>query len=208
MGGYGQALQAIGAELEAYGQIRAGQMTQLIHQYNNKGLREQLSYQQDALRVQGDLAERNAVITDQEATFAVGVAAYNETRFRRQGQRHLGGTRAAAGAAGVEVGSGSALVVLAESAREVEMDALTIRYQGQLTARAQADRAKMLRYEKELRGIESLQAQRQTERQININTAAGREALTGAWIGAAASLAKTYGSMLSGGGGMGGGGGG
>ena len=87
------------------------------------------------------LADRNAQISEQQAQQAEQEAAFEETVQRSKTQRLRSAQRAALGASGGEVDTGSALLVLEKTATVGEMDALTIRYRGDVAAqraRAQA----------------------------------------------------------------------
>jgi hypothetical protein len=80
-------------------------------------------------RYNRQVAERNATISRQQA-------AVSEAAARRDGRRALGKIEAGYGASGVVGNEGSALDVLEDSAIESELDALTIRYNGELAAMA------------------------------------------------------------------------
>ena len=81
------------------------------------------------------LAERNAQIAKQQATQIEQEAAFEEGRKRSETQRLKASQRAAQGAAGGGVDTGSNLLVLEETATLGELDALTIRYRGDVQAR-------------------------------------------------------------------------
>lgn len=73
---------------------------------------------------------------NQAAQSAITVRRQSEVeagRIRRQGDRALGEIRAAYAASGVDA-SGTPTEVLADSAAQVELDALTARYNGELQA--------------------------------------------------------------------------
>lgn len=91
-------------------------------------------------------AEFNAAVERQNAQISLQNAAEAEKRFRRMSRKRMGAARAARGASGVTL-EGSALDALAESAMQEELDALTIRYQGELRARDHRIRAQMSQYE-------------------------------------------------------------
>ncbi len=86
-------------------------------------------------------AERNAQIADQQAVQIKQEADFEEGRKRSEIQRLKASQRAAQGASGGGVDTGSNLLVLEETATLGELDALTIRYRGDVQAqrvRAQA----------------------------------------------------------------------
>lgn len=64
-----------------------------------------------------------------EARSAIQVGAIEESRIRKEGETFLGETRAVQASSGVDITSGSPADVAAESARNIELDALTRRYQ-------------------------------------------------------------------------------
>jgi len=81
-----------------------------------------------AARFNAMIADRNAVITRQQSK-------EQEMRFRRTSTRRRGARSAARGASGITA-TGSALEAMADAAAEEELDALTIRYQGETQARS------------------------------------------------------------------------
>lgn len=80
----------------------------------------------NAAKYNAAVAERNAVISRQQA-------AANEAAQRRDAFRAMGRIRAGYGAAGVAT-EGTPLDVLEDSAAEAELDALNIRYKGEIAA--------------------------------------------------------------------------
>lgn len=195
----GGILQSIGGEVEAYGQIRAGQIAKNIHEFNAQAITETANDQVQALEIARQLGERNAAMAEQDALFAKQVAAFNERRFRTQFAAQQSQARAMVGASGVTF-EGSPLAVLANSAREAEMDAMTIRFQGELAARAKTEEARLLRYQASLRPIEAQQVRRAAERGAILERYAGSEALLGGYLGATGTLLKTYGNIVATGG--------
>lgn len=87
----------------------------------------QASQQQANARFQQNLADRNA----RQAALNAQV---REQRSRRQAERASGRTRAAFGASGVRLGSGTPLDVLADQAMELEQNILLERFGGQQQA--------------------------------------------------------------------------
>jgi hypothetical protein len=69
-----------------------------------------------------------------EANAALNASNIEAGRMRREGGAFLGQTRAVQAASGVDITTGSAADVGAESARNIEMDALTELYRGRLKA--------------------------------------------------------------------------
>lgn len=87
-------------------------------------------------RYSRQIAERNATIVQQQA-------AVSEAAARRDGRRAIGKIQAGYGASGVVGNEGSPLDVLENSATEAELDALTIRYNGELGAMGYKDDARL-----------------------------------------------------------------
>lgn len=91
-------------------------------------------------------AEYNAQIERLNATIARQNAAEAERRFRRMSKKRMGSMRAARGASGLAL-DGSALDAMADSAMQEELDALTVRYQGEMQARTHEANARMAEME-------------------------------------------------------------
>lgn len=72
------------------------------------------------------LAEQNAKVAGIQAQDALTRGTAEESRYRGQVSKLMGRQRAAIGSSGIEA-SGSALDILADTARTGELDALTIR---------------------------------------------------------------------------------
>lgn len=89
-------------------------------------------------------ANYNAQVADRNATVARQQAAADEVRQRSVNSRRLGSIRAAYGASGVTM-EGTPLEVLEDSAAQAELDALTIRYKGELAAIGANDEATLQR---------------------------------------------------------------
>jgi hypothetical protein len=89
--------------------------------------------------------EFNARVSENNAKMAEAQAAEEERRVRVGGAKAIGDMRANFGASGVVTSEGSALDVLEESAMNVELDALSVRYQGHAQALALKNEAFMAR---------------------------------------------------------------
>ncbi len=88
----------------------------------------------------------NADVMEQEAD-AEEVSARQEAELKREEiQTLISNQRVAYGVAGVALSEGSPLVVLAETAKEGEKEALTIRYGGSVKATSLRNRANLQRY--------------------------------------------------------------
>ncbi len=114
------AMSAVGTGVSALGQYRQGQATEAAQEYNAK------------------VSEANA-----EAIKAK--AAYEEDISRDKLKRLMGTQRALYGKAGVDISSGSPLLVLADTAAQGEKEALAIRYGGDVEATQQKNQARLQR---------------------------------------------------------------
>lgn len=118
---------------------------------------------------QRDAADYNARVAEMQAVSAEQAAAREEQNARLRLARTQGTVRARAAGAGLDIAQGSPLEILAENAREGELDALTARYSGQV----EASRA---------RSTAALERTR------------GQNAVTAGWMGAGAQLLTAAGS--------------
>jgi hypothetical protein len=87
-------------------------------------------------------ANYNAAVARQNADIARANAAADADKQERQGRLLAGKQRAATGASGITP-EGSPLEVMADSALEAELDALTTRYRGELQARSSGQDARL-----------------------------------------------------------------
>lgn len=85
-------------------------------------------------------AEYNASVAEAHAAAARAQAALDESTSRKKSAMLLGTIRARAAANTGDVG-GSALDILADSAEEAELEALVLRYQGEVRARTMESEA-------------------------------------------------------------------
>jgi hypothetical protein len=113
-------IMAVGTAISAASAIQQGQAAKNAANYN------------------AQMEERNAQISRQNA-------AIEEEKQRRQGDLRLGSMRAGYGASGVAI-EGSPLDILEQSAAQEELDALTIRYRGELGAYSSEQEATLSRY--------------------------------------------------------------
>jgi hypothetical protein len=107
--GIAAAAAVAGAGVAAYGQYQQGQTANKVAQYN------------------AELANRNAQIADQNAEAVRFAGTAKEEQSRDEVRQVLARQRALVGASGVTT-EGSPLLVMMESARQGELDALRIRY--------------------------------------------------------------------------------
>jgi hypothetical protein len=120
-------------------------------------------------------ANYNATIKRQQAASELQQANAREEQQRRGSRQLLGQQRAALAQAGIGAG-GSALDIEEQSADRAELDALTMRYEGDLRAKGLLAAAEGAEYE----GRAAI--------------AAGQNAMTGAYLSAGASLLSAAGS--------------
>jgi hypothetical protein len=91
-------------------------------------------------------AKANAGMARENAAIAMQQAGVREDQSRRRSAGVLGAQYAAQAQAGVDPNSGSALRVLEDDAAQAELDALTIRYEGQTQALGYEREARMERW--------------------------------------------------------------
>lgn len=101
---------------------------------------------QASAKFKAEMAQRNATIARQQA-------AAEEEKQRRLGYMRQGAARAAYGASGVAL-EGSPLDILEQSAAQEELDALNIRYRGEIGAQSAEGQAALSR----MRGDQALSA--------------------------------------------------
>ena len=93
--------------------------------------RQQAEFQAAVTRQQ---TERQAQIQEQQAARDIEVAAIDEENLRRKQRRDFAQRRAALGAAGIQLATGTPLLTAANFAAEAELQALMIRSGGVTTA--------------------------------------------------------------------------
>lgn len=91
--------------------------------------------QRQSAKAQQAAADYNARVMEQNAATERQQANAREEMQRRQARQVLGEQAAGLAQAGIGLGSGSALDVMQQSATNAELDALSIRYEGDLRAR-------------------------------------------------------------------------
>lgn len=89
-------------------------------------------------------ANQNADIAEQNAIAARQKAAYDEQMHRERVKKILGSQRALYGKAGVEM-TGSPLLVMEDTAEQGELDALAIRFGGEVSASQNRSQANLMR---------------------------------------------------------------
>jgi hypothetical protein len=110
-------MQMAGGVMEGYGNLQS------------------LNAQAEAYKYNANMAHQNAVLAKQQSV-------EDARRLEIQGQKALGSIRAATGASGVQM-EGSPLDVLEQSARNVELDRLTVLHAGQVKAISYENQAQL-----------------------------------------------------------------
>ena len=113
-------LQRIFTVMQVFSQFRAGQAQEKANEYN-------------------------AQVAERQATAATQKAAFEEEMRREKGRKLSASQRAAAGAAGITMESFSD--VFAQTALDTELDALAIRYGGDIESSRYKSEAEMLRFQ-------------------------------------------------------------
>jgi hypothetical protein len=127
----GLVIAGVGTGISAIGQYKQGQATKSIANLNATTLEQtgelNASLIEEGTKTNVEALTWDASMADAQATDAVARGKEQETVFRQGIRRMIGGQRASFGASGVEVGTGSAADVQADTAYWGEIDALTIR---------------------------------------------------------------------------------
>jgi hypothetical protein len=133
-----------------------------------------------AANAQAAAEEQNARLSDEQARDSMRRGAYDELKLRRQMSILQGQQRSALAASGVEVDTGSPLELQEASLREGEQDAAVIRYNAERDA-----------WGHQVQAVNHRNA-------AGAARASGRNAMTGAVIGAGTSLLTTGAPYLKG----------
>lgn len=133
-------LAAIGTAVSVVGALRQGQA------------------QQNQANYQAGLYEQQAAITDQQAQSERTAARQSEEDFRRENALLMGRRRAALGASGVDISTGSPLLTAEDFASEAELGALRIRAGGEATATRLQQQAGLQRSEAGLQRLSGANA--------------------------------------------------
>lgn len=120
------------------------------------------SAMQIGAREQQYTLERNAKTTELMGADAIERGREEESRVRLMGRRTIGAQRASLAAQGVDIGVGSAADITADTALEVELDALTVRNNAAREAWGYKVKAQDLRAEGHLTARAGKQAARNT----------------------------------------------
>lgn len=98
------------------------------------GAMQQGAAQKSAADYQAQVARNNQVVAQQNATLVQQQAAAKAQGDQRAGDQRLGAQRAAIGAAGGALDSGSALDVQSSTVTQTGLDTANVNYQGRLAA--------------------------------------------------------------------------
>jgi hypothetical protein len=146
-----------------------------------KQAKQQASIQEAQGRAQQQQAESQAEISRQQAERERQVAAQKEGDFRKQQRAAAAAVRAAAGARGIDISTGSPLLSAADFAGETAAQALRIREGGEVSATRLEQQADLLQHSgRSSRIISSAEA--------SSTRSAGSAAFTAGLIGAGTSL--------------------
>jgi hypothetical protein len=131
----------VGTGLSAMSALRQGQVSADTARVNAQIQRRQAEVQARLSEREAQQAEYDALQIEQDTKVA-------EAQQRQAGTYLQASQRAAAGASGIEA-TGSPLLVLQETASQLELDALTIRRAGEREAAGARDEARMRRWQAE-----------------------------------------------------------
>jgi len=98
------------------------------------GSQQSAAQQKQAGETGAAIGEFNAQVAEQNAKIAKANAVAEEIKIRQGAKRLKGKQTAAYAASGVDVGEGSPLIALADTAREAELQALDVRTKGEIQA--------------------------------------------------------------------------
>jgi hypothetical protein len=100
---------------------------------------------QNAADAQKQALDYNADVMDAQAQSEREAAAFAETQQREQAAKLRARQRVAYASSGIDLSEGTPLEVLGQQAGEMEMDALTIRYNGEVKAKQSESQAAIYR---------------------------------------------------------------
>jgi hypothetical protein len=151
--------------------------------------------QQRELISQAQMSEREAQSLDYDAQDIRATTAFDVTRQQEQGTAFKSQQVADVAASGLEA-SGSPLLVMSETAKQIELDKLAIEHGGEAEARRAEDAARLARYQAgELRKGIPLRLEL-GRYQAKAARASGNIQAASSIIGAGAKVASIYGSTV------------
>jgi hypothetical protein len=121
------------------------------------GAIQQANSQSAAYKSQKQASDYNAAVLTQNAANERAAANQREEAQRREARMILGSQRAAFAQAGTGLG-GSAADVMEQSSTDAELDALTLRYEGDMRARGMMAQAEGERFQGRVAGYNAKQA--------------------------------------------------
>ncbi len=125
------ALTALGIGIDATGRVKAGKAAKQIGQLNARSITQtaelNASLIEEGSELNAGTFAYNAAALEYQGIDAVERGREQEELFRKQLRGFIGSQRASYAAQGVEIGEGSPLEVQMDTARQGELDALTIR---------------------------------------------------------------------------------
>lgn len=171
-----------GSAVSAYGAIQAGQAAQSAANFNAASVQQQAQLQADTRNLQ--LEYNQQLAARQEAELRTQQAREAEA-IRQRGRRILGAQRAAMAKGGVELGEGTPLAILADQAREIELQEADSAFSADLTSRRIRTGLQSESYSTAMaNALDSYTA----ERRAALIVAEGRNARTASYLQAGSSL--------------------
>jgi hypothetical protein len=193
-------LVSAGYAIQAGAQVAQGSTAKAVAKANAAVIRQNATFEGQAAEAEALQFENAAEIARQDATIAAESAAFREQQARLLAARTQGERRASIGASGVTL-TGSPLAVLLDNAYQAETEALLIRYEGQLNVLAKRQDEQSALYSAEVRRVTGERTVLAGEYKAGLSEAEGSAKFTGAFLGAAGTLAtglgKYYGSKTS-----------
>lgn len=133
---------AVGTALSAYGSYQAAQASKSAQEAAGESALAQAQYNANVANYNAQTAEENAAEVRKKA-------AYDAALQRKKIAVTIGQQRLDYASAGVELSSGSPLETMLQQARDGELDAQTLLYNGEVDASVYDKKATLLRYQAE-----------------------------------------------------------
>jgi hypothetical protein len=180
-------LTGFGTAISVASAVQQGRAAAGAANVNAQMAQRQAQLQQREAQTRALLSEREATIADQDAAASITEAKYAESAQRQQGERFKAGQRAAVAGAGLEA-TGSPLLVMQDTASQLELDALQIRRAGEQQSADFQEEARMKRYGAKLLREQGQSALEMGDFQRQVGRYQGRVAGQAAQIGVIRSL--------------------
>jgi len=110
------------------------------------GAKKSADAQKEAGATNQSINEFNARIDDQNAALVREQARTDEATLRRNAESFKGKQRAGFAASGVDIGVGTPLLVIADTARQAEIEAMTVRNRAEIEATGHTASAQSKRF--------------------------------------------------------------